>query len=48
LWLFCFPSWRWNWKPFWHNFVHQDRIAGGAEKLQKCWEWCICVEGDYF
>jgi hypothetical protein len=25
-----------------HNF--QDAF----KKWQKCWEWCICVEGDYF
>jgi hypothetical protein len=30
------------------NTLTQHDFQDAFKKWQKCWEWCICVEGDYF
>jgi hypothetical protein len=30
------------------NALTEQDLQDAFKKLQKHWEWCICVEGDYF
>jgi hypothetical protein len=30
------------------NTLTEHHFQDAFENWQKCWEWCICAEGDYF
>jgi hypothetical protein len=30
------------------NTLTEHDFQDAFKKWQKCWKWCICVEGDYF